>query len=178
MASGFLRAGVRPAGLDALVASAGTHATPGRPAEPYAVAAMEEYGVDISSHTAHLLNGADLRDAELVITMARSHLLHVVAERPDAFARTFTFKELVRRGVNQGPRQGDEPLAVWLARLNQDRRPADLLGESPLDDVDDPIGQSRRAFRRTADELDRYCSALLDLLCGFVPKGSERFVTA
>jgi protein-tyrosine phosphatase len=177
MAAGFLREGAAPSGLTAQVASAGTHANKGRAAEPFAIEAMEDFGIDIGGHQAHPIAGADIRAADLVVTMARSHLMHVVAEQADGFAKTFTLKELVRRGVEAGPKDPDEPLASWLGRLGAGRRPGDLLGESLLDDVEDPIGQNRKAFKRTAEELDQLSWALIDLLCGFTPKGSERFVS-
>jgi hypothetical protein len=52
----------------------------------------------------------------------------------------------------------------WLTRLNQGRRPADLLGVSDDDDVADPTGSHATDHRTTAEEVDALASATLRLL--------------
>src|SRR2546428_7651891 len=104
--------------------------------------------------------------ADLIGGMARRHVFEVAREQPDAFRRAFTLKELVRRAEASGARAPDEPLDAWLARLNEGRRPADLWGESPGDDVDDPIGQGADGYRRTAAQLDRLVQLLVYRDCG------------
>jgi len=99
-----------------------------------------------------LVEDDDVRAADLVLTMTREHAREIIVMDPGARDRTFTFKEIVRRG-EAAPR-GDEPLSAWLARLASRRGPQDLLGSSPLDDVADPVGLPLSAHRTTLVLLD------------------------
>src|SRR4051794_7487323 len=58
----------------------------------------------LDAHVSRQLTGAMIDDADLVIAMTRDHLREAVVLRPDAFRRTFTLKELVRRARRVGPR--------------------------------------------------------------------------
>jgi protein-tyrosine-phosphatase len=95
--------------------------------------------------------------------MAREHVRHAVVVRPDAWPRVFTILELVRRGDLVGPRLPGETLAGWLARAHEGRSGLALLGDSPQDDVADPIGGPRSAYERTAAELEQLVGRLADL---------------
>ena len=68
----------------------------------------------------------------------------------------------MRRASDIGFRGPDDPLDRWLARLHDGRRLEDLWGESPDDDVADPIGQGADVYRRTAAELDELIKRLVD----------------
>jgi hypothetical protein len=50
-----------------------------------------------------------------------------------------------------------------LARLASARLPADLLGESPADDVEDPTGHGLPAHRKTVARLTALVDALVPL---------------
>jgi len=110
---------------------------------------------------------------------------------PGALSRSFMLKELVRRAEVIGPRRpsapvpgpaaaalsGDggpealEPFEAWLDRAVAGRRPADLLGTSPGDDIADPLGMSRRAYERTAAEIEDLVDRFVDLA---FPASAER----
>ena len=151
MAAALLEARLREIGVDPAVTSAGTHEG-GQSAWPDATAVLRSRGIDISGHVSREITVEDIADADLVVAMAREHVRDVVALVPDAFPRTFTLKELVRRGES-APRS-DEPLHRWLRRLSAGREPSMLLGRSDDDDIADPIGGPTRKFRATAAELD------------------------
>ena len=102
--------------------------------------------------------------ADLIVGMTREHVREAAVLRPDLYDRTFTLKELVRRGRKAGARADDERVPDWLARLVRGRMPQDHLGASALDDVADPVGQGERVYEQTADELDELTTALVDLL--------------
>jgi hypothetical protein len=85
---------------------------------------------------------------------------------PGCWSRTFTLKDLVRRGEEAGPRRPDQPLAAWLAHLHAGRTRADLLGASVDDDVADPIGRKRGVYEGTATELDDLTARLAKLVVG------------
>lgn len=165
MAAALLAARLEERGIDAHVHSAGL-LSDGRPATDHGIAVMAERGLDTSAHRSRRLDPPLIVDADLVLALARSHLREVVAARPDAFGRSFTLKEIVRRGEGRRPRRKDEPLAGWLDALHLGRRPGDLVGSSSDDDVDDPVGGPRRAYDRTARELDDLTARLAALITG------------
>ncbi|HEX7444506.1 MAG TPA: hypothetical protein VF320_11500, partial [Acidimicrobiales bacterium] len=155
-------------GVVARIGSAGL-VSEGQPATADAQAAMSARGLDLSAHRSRLLDVEKVSSADLVLAMARQHLREAVVRRPDRYSRTFTLKELVRRGAEVGPRDPDEPLEAWLARAHSGRAPASQLGVSPLDDVEDPVGRGPDVYRETAGELDSLTTLLADLLWRQVP---------
>ncbi len=160
MAEGFLRARLGEVGIPATVGSAGL-LPGGHPPPPEGLEVMAARGIDTSGHLSRTLDPAMIEAADLVLGMGREHV-RAVALAGDAWPRTFTLKELVRRGEQAGPRA--QPLDEWLAKVAADRVPADLLGASPDDDVADPIGRSRSAWEQVAAELE----SLVDRLVGLI----------
>lgn len=130
---------------------------------PEAVSVMARYSIDIASHRSRVARAVDLAGASLVLAMARDSLRYAVTTEPGAWPRTFTLKEIVRRGERIGPRQPDEPFADWLSRAHAGRERASLLGDSVADDVADPAGGSLRTYADTASLLDRLVSRLAEL---------------
>jgi protein-tyrosine-phosphatase len=135
----------------------------GAPPSPGAISALAPYGLEISGYRSHLVTVADLNWADLVLAMAREHVRHAVVTAPDTWPRAFTLKELVRRGEEIGPAKPGEPLADWLARVHKGRERAALLGESPVDDVGDPMGGPTEAYADTAALLDELTGRLVGL---------------
>lgn len=163
MAAALLGRRLEDAGVKAVVSSAGL-LFDGKPVTDHGLAVMADRGLDTSGHRSRRLRPDLIAGADLVVGMARSHVQETVAMSPDALARAFTLKEIVRLGEERGGRAADEPVDAWLARLAAGRRPSDLLGESDADDVADPIGGPRRSYERTAGELDDLTARLARLL--------------
>lgn len=163
MAEAMLRRLAAEAGVEARVHSAGLLGD-GDPASTYGVEVLEAMGLDTSGHLSRRMTAEMVAGADLVIAMAREHLREAVVAVPDAFPRTFTLKELVRRGEAAGPRSASEPLDRYLARLHEGRDRSSLLGVSDEDDVSDPYGTSLEAYRQTAAELDDLTRRLAALL--------------
>jgi protein-tyrosine phosphatase len=173
MAEGLLRQRLETRGIPAHVHSAG-FATHGDPASAYGIDVLhDDYRVDLRGHRSRRLKTRMVAGADLIVGMARRHVFEVAREQPEAFGRAFTLKELVRRADAAGPRAADQPLDAWLARLHEGRTTADLWGESPDDDVDDPIGQGIDLYRRTAAEIDALVERLVDAVWGD-PRASRR----
>lgn len=162
MAEVLLRHRLDALGLEARVSSAG-ELPPGVPAEGGSRRAMASRGLDLSTHRSRVFTGEQLDGADLVIAMARRHVREAVLLCPDAWPRTFTLKELVRRGEAAAPRRSDQPLAAWLALVHAGRRTSDLLGDDVADDVEDPIGAPDHVYEATAAELDDLVAHLVDL---------------
>ena len=150
------------AGHSAVVSSAGTR---GGTLSPHhdTVRAAATVGADLIGHTSRLLTGEVIRadGASLVLTMTREHLRSVVSLEQTAWARTFTLRELIRRGLDAP--LGAVSLDEWLSAAHNGRRAADLLQPSASDDISDPYGGSYRDHVDMAQELDRLVTRLVKL---------------
>jgi protein-tyrosine phosphatase len=165
MAEAMLRGRLEQRDIDASVSSAGVVADGGGPSET-AVQVMAELGSPIAAHRSRLLSAELVASSDLVIGLAREHVREAALLVPEAYPRTFTLKELVRRGAEVGARGDDEPFEMWLARLHTGRNTLMHLGTSPDDDVDDPIGRRPAVYERVADELARLVDQFVDLAWG------------
>ena len=162
MAEVLLRRHLADLGVDATVASAGLLEA-GNPASAHGVDILRGRGLDLTTHRSRRMSRDILSSADLILGMAREHVREAVVLDPGLFPRTFTLKELVRRGEATGPRRPGEGLRDWLARVHQGRRSADLMGASREDDIADPIGGPRAAYERLATELDDLLDRLVAL---------------
>ena len=82
--------------------------TDGQPATDTAVDTLAERGIDIDEHRSRRISSDLLGRADLVVGMTREHVREAAVLRPDLYDRTFTLKELVRRGRQAGPRADGE----------------------------------------------------------------------
>ena len=162
MAEVLLRQRLEQLGVDARVASAGLLRS-GQPASAHGIDVLRGRGLDMTTHRSRSMTREILAGSDLLLAMAREHVREAVVMDPSLWPRTFTLKELVRRGEQVGPRDAGEPLRDWLTRVGQGRRIADLTGSSPDDDVADPIGGPRTAYERLAVELDGLIDRFVDL---------------
>jgi protein-tyrosine phosphatase len=150
------------------VASAGI--LPGGYASPpEVVTTMAELGIDLSKHCSAQVSPDLVAASDVILGMARRHAREVVILDAEAWGRTFTLKELVRRGDHVGARAPEETLGSWLGRLHQGRERTDLVGRSAEDDVADPIGGPLDTFRMTARELGSLVEHVASLL--WAPRG-------
>jgi protein-tyrosine-phosphatase len=165
MAEGLLRSYLARAGIPASVGSAGL-LPGGSPATDDACAVMSLRGIDIRRHRSRTLNPAIARGTPLIIGMTRQHVREACVTYGAPISRTFTLKELVRRGEQTGPRRAGETVSAWLARVGVGRQPSDLLGNDASDDVADPVGKPREFYERTVLELEDLLARLVHLLLG------------
>jgi protein-tyrosine phosphatase len=161
----LLRHRLEEADVEATVHSAGI-LDAGNPAHSHGVHVLSRRGIDLSRHRSRSMTAELLHGADLIIAMAREHVREAVVQAPDAWAKTFTLKELVRRGRRVGPRQPDESLEEWLVKLHAGRSARELMGVSTDDDVADPIGQPRQAYERMVEDLDALIGDLVWLVWG------------
>jgi protein-tyrosine phosphatase len=163
MAHAFLGAAVRDRGLDMTVESAGT-LEGDRRVPPTVLDVIGKDGLDMSAHRSRLLDVDAVRRADLLLGMAREHVREAVLLVPSAWPRSFTLKELVRLGAQTGACARGRPLSDWLEAVGAGRRRHNLLGWSPADDIEDPIGASPEELRATGEELRELVSRLLALI--------------
>jgi len=163
MAEVFLARRLEEIGVAARVHSAGL-LDDGRPAQ--GVEVLATMGFDTSAHRSRRMTAEMLERAGLVLCMAREHLREAVLLSQSAWPKSFTLKEIVRRGEQAGPRVADQPFDEWLAKLHAGRTRVGLLGSSNEDDVADPIGGGRSEFKTTAAEIQTLTDRLVDLAWG------------
>jgi protein-tyrosine-phosphatase len=166
MAEALMGKRIAELSVPAAVASAGL-LEGGRTSPPEVVELMASIGADLAERRSRQVSIDDVDHADLVLTMERRHLREVAIMTPTAWQKTFTLKELVRRGASVGGALEDEPLDSWIARAHAGREPADLLGEAPIDEVADPYGAGRDAYAATNLELEGLVTQLADLI--FLP---------
>lgn len=71
------------------VASAGTSALVGEPADALAIAVSADAGIDLSAHRAQQLTAALIRGADIVLTMEAGQKRAIVERYPFALGRVF-----------------------------------------------------------------------------------------
>jgi protein-tyrosine phosphatase len=147
---------------DVTVESAGTMGTSSKvPAELRREGAA--YGLDLSLHAPRRVDAESVFRADLVIGMERSHVREIALAHPPSFTKTFTLREIVRRGRSAGQRRSSESLAEWLDQIGASRRHAELIGDSPLDDIADPMGGTSMDYRQMLMEVKTLTRALHSL---------------
>lgn len=153
MAEALLRRYLGDAGVEARVSSAGEFRS-GLPAADGSLRAMAARSLDLGDHLSRTVTSDHLAEADLVVAMARRHVRQAVVTDPTVWPRTFTLKELVRRGEAIGPRPPGQPLEEWLSRVHLGRQTTDLVGDHPDDDIEDPIGAPDRVYEAVAAEIE------------------------
>jgi len=76
------------------VVSAGTWASQGQPASPYAVAEMDERGIDIHAHRSRSVDAELMEEADLVLVMTRSHAEALTVAFPDQAHKVHLLSEM------------------------------------------------------------------------------------
>jgi protein-tyrosine phosphatase len=162
MAEAFLQRDVDALGVDVHVSSAGT-VRDGLAAAEEVVELLDKRGLDLELHRSRLVTADLLASSDLILGMTRDHVREAALRDFDCFARSFTLKEIVRRGSAIGPRHRDEPLESWIERASGGREPRDYLFADD-DDIEDPIGRRFSFFKKTATEIEGLTTSLVALL--------------
>jgi protein-tyrosine-phosphatase len=145
-------------GLPVRIGSFGTLDVGPAPPLPDALLAARELGLDISSHLARCLVGADLRAASLVVGFELAHVAAAVVEARAAEERSFTLLELIELIDRVGVASDDDPFEqatqivsrAHAARAASPTRPTGA-------EIHDPIGKRRSLQRAIARDV--YVSA-------------------
>jgi protein-tyrosine phosphatase len=161
MAAAMIRRELTQRGVRAQVHSVGTRVVANVSATDDAIAIMRAEGLDLSTHRSRPVETNDLDRADIIVTMTRAQLRDLATQSPAAFPRLFTLKELARRAAGRR-RRDDEDVRSWVTRLGAGRRTNDLLGDDPLDDVEDPIGCSMDVYSTVVRELANAISKVVD----------------
>ena len=130
MAEGIFRHSVQGRG-DYRVVSAGLGAMDGQPPSAYAVQAVKELGIDISSQRSRMLTPELVAQADFIFGMTHSHIDTVAMLYPAAGEKTFLLREF------------DETLDQFEK------------------DISDPIGGSYEVYLNCRDQIEQGIASLL-----------------
>lgn len=149
---------------EVVVASAGTGALVGggvpEPAQRLAAGA----GIDASAHRARQFDTAMLREADLIIAMAREHRRITVESFPGSMRRSFTLRELARvaDGVehslpdairNAGATTPSEGMRAAVALASALRGTVPPPSSPDEFDIIDPYRRSEETYQQSFNEL-------------------------
>jgi protein-tyrosine phosphatase len=168
-AAALLVARLETAGENAEIGSAGLLQS-GVDVPDQVVEAGRLVGIDLAGHQSRRMNREDVGGADLLLGMTREHVRETVALDENAWPKTFTLLELVRRGRLVGAQGRREDLVDWLAVVGRGRRGVDLLGSSPEDDIADPMGGPPKAYLDAARTIAGALDQLVPLLWAPTPR--------
>jgi protein-tyrosine phosphatase len=137
-----------------LVTTSGTHVIEGMPMSWRTRDAIASLGLPIPDHRSRQATVQELDSADLVIALAREHVLWMRRVHPKAAPRTATLKRLARDLVDDGT-----PLADRLARMRLHE-----VELEPTEDVLDPAGGDLDVFLDCAQEIAELLHAVIPRL--------------
>lgn len=150
--------------VDAAVTSAGMEVVEGQvPPDDFVEIALVR-GIDLRAHRPTAFKKDDASASDLVLTMTRELLRTMVLSAPAIWPRSFTLKELVRRGTSTMPPEQDDTIATWLGRVHGSRDRAELTSLDPVDDLGDPMVDATESNEVMFGELERATRRLARLL--------------
>ncbi len=126
-----------------VVTTSGTHVIEGMPMSWRTRDAIASLGIPVPDHRSRQATGQQLEQADLVIALAREHVLWMRRVHPRAAPRTGTLRRLVR-DLPVGPGPLWDRLAPM--RLHE-------VGLEPWEDVDDPAGGDLDVFLACARDI-------------------------
>jgi protein-tyrosine phosphatase len=151
-------------GPEVRVASAGTFGLVGRGIEPEMAAHLAALGVPDVGFTSRRLTAADVREADLVLGLAREHRAAAVELVPPAVRRSFTLLEFARLLTTIEPQELPTgsvvdrlQTAVPLAATRRRR-----VDAAEVDDVVDPYRISQQAYDGSFSAIRTAVDAIAD----------------
>lgn len=134
---------------------------------PEALEAAGELGLDVSSHAARCVVGADLSQASLVVGFETIHSATAVVDAGALAERTFTLPELVDLLERVGPVSPRDPVERALARIARaSALRASAPRQTPPVEIADPIGQARSRQQAIGREVYTGATRLAEQLFG------------
>ncbi len=125
------------------VTTSGTHVIEGMPMSWRTRDAILGLGLEVPMHRSRQATAQEMDRADLVIALAREHVMWMRRVHPNAAPRTATLKRLARDLPG-----GDSPLADRIASLR-----LETVDLEPREDVIDPAGGDVDVFHETAREI-------------------------
>ncbi len=160
------------------VISAGIAAMDGSPASSHAVQVMDLWGIDLERHRARPFTLSLAREADLVVAMAREHILALERIYPPALQKATTLKtvsasreailDLLGRETAHDMASVNSRLEKMLELLEATGWEAIYRAEmgSESSDIMDPIGESFSTYLEVAEQIDHSVEDLILCLFG------------
>ncbi|MGY1601161.1 arsenate reductase/protein-tyrosine-phosphatase family protein [Geodermatophilus sp. SYSU D00815] len=166
-AAELLTANKRTPGPTLRVRSAGTHARAGRRIHPLTAAAVEPWGIDVSSFRSTPLGPEHVERADLILTMTTQHRQDVLGLSPYRMRSVYTLREAAAllenlHGHDWAHAPDDERGEALSAALTSAR--ARLRGGTAHLDIVDPIDQPAAVHRQVVEEIADSLNAVLAAL--------------
>ena len=139
-----------------VVSTRGTHVIEGLPMSWRTRDAIAALGAKTEGHSSRQLYGLDLAGVDLVLAMAREHVVYVRRQHPEAAARTGTLKRLARDLPGTTGTLGERLASLHL----------DAVDLEPWEDVEDPAGGDAEVFHECAREIHAQLAILRPILEG------------
>lgn len=130
----------------------------GRPVHEHVASLLGTRGVDVSRKQSQKLSPEIVEHADLILAMTSEHARGVVSRFPETISRVFTLRHF---GSVVTPRPAAWTTTEWLNQIHEENRRA-YLGEDPLLDIADPIGQDLKVFEGLVTELENTISWVMD----------------
>jgi protein-tyrosine phosphatase len=124
---------------------------------------MQGRGVDLRGHLSTRVESVLTNPPDLLLGMARQHLRSLFQMHPGLLSRTFTLKEFVRLAETEGQRLPGEEIGKYLSRVGAGRSVSALFFGAD-DDIADPTGRRKSAYKRCASEIEDLVGRLAQLL--------------
>lgn len=156
---------------DFTASSSGLNAQPGEPVYAEMAEQLRQRGIDTSAHASRRTEATDIRDADLVLTMASWQRTTILENWPDAVTRVFTLPQFVASG------RTPDALGLITSSSDKSRSPKDIITAvyrrrvpaGSVGDIADPYNQGPEAAATCATTLDRLLTELDDLLAPVRP---------
>ncbi|AMS06097.1 hypothetical protein [Acidipropionibacterium acidipropionici] len=139
--------------------SSGIQARPGLPMDPQMAAQLRTRGIRAGGHLSRPTAAGDVREADLVLTMASWHRTLILEEWPEAVTRVFTLPQFVASARSTPLAEAGTSRGGIIGSAYRHRVPARSVG-----DVTDPYGRGPEAAGACALTLDKLLIELDDLL--------------
>lgn len=123
MAEGIMKQIVKENKIEAEIYSCGIYAQKGESAAYFAIEAVKEYGVDISSHKATNIRESNIEQMDLILCATLSHKESILYYYPSLQGKVYTIKEYAK-----------------------------VRGEKDLD-IQDPWGYDEKVYKSCALEI-------------------------
>ena len=156
MAEAMLRHELERRGCnDVEVASAGTWAGLGNPAQPEAIEVLASRGIDFEAHRSRPVDPQEMAEADLVVAMTSVHVRELRQISHEVGTKLVLMKEIAE--IEPGEGASDSALRAFLGgKRPESRRALDL---------DDPMGLPVFAYERAAKEIAVGVERLAEILC-------------
>lgn len=163
----LMRAWADPRAEDFEVHSAGMRALVGHGIDPGTATALEQLGIDPTSHRARQFEPRMATDSDLILTAERAHRDAVMTAVPASFRQVFTLKEFARLAPYVRP--GPAVDVVAQAAVNRV-----AVGGVPVedDDLPDPYRRSAQRASSIAEQVGESVRSCLDML-GVSPRSTN-----